>query len=149
MLYNWHRDYNPGLGRYVQSDPIGLGGGINTYIYVNGKPTVLIDPVGLRGADHPGEANCVAAGNNPVACQQSDLFPKPLPPPANLAECNQRARDKRDMTLMLAGIGGAAVTLVSKSPRVAAAATVCFAKVGIDAGRQAEEEMDSCSKQFP
>jgi RHS repeat-associated protein len=46
LHYNYHRDYDPSIGRYGESDLIGVRGGINTYAYAKGNPLVLIDPLG-------------------------------------------------------------------------------------------------------
>ncbi|QOC21583.1 RHS domain-containing protein [Wenzhouxiangella sp. AB-CW3] len=61
LYYNYFRDYEPGTGRYVQSDPIGLRGGVNVFVYGHMSPTFYTDPLGLynpeRGHpdfEHPG-----------------------------------------------------------------------------------------------
>jgi RHS repeat-associated protein len=64
LSQNWHRDYDPSLGRYLQPDPLGLSGGVNTFAYAGGNPVANIDPDGRLAFAYP-VAACFA---NPAAC---------------------------------------------------------------------------------
>ena len=63
LNYNYYRDYDPATGRYVQSDPIGLAGGISTYGYVRGNSLTRIDLLGLEDSLTDKFNAALAAGN--------------------------------------------------------------------------------------
>jgi RHS repeat-associated protein len=77
LHYNYFRDFNPRIGRYMTPDPIGLEGGINLFVYVSNNPVNWNDPWGLSedatfwtwyGPDQPGlEANPLIDPVNVVA----------------------------------------------------------------------------------
>jgi RHS repeat-associated protein len=83
LNYNYFRDYEPEIGRYAQSDPVGLAAGSSTYSYVLGSPLSLSDRKGLacdqRGCwVTPAEQACADAGNYGLyyqaACTGGDLY---------------------------------------------------------------------------
>ncbi len=64
LHYNYFRDYDAGIGRYVQSDPIGLYGGLSTYGYAYQNPTIYTDAYGLN----PGAGCLVGSWGGPIGC---------------------------------------------------------------------------------
>jgi len=52
LHYNYFRDYDPTTGRYVESDPIGLAGGVNTYLYAGADPVGSFDSLGLASCSY-------------------------------------------------------------------------------------------------
>jgi RHS repeat-associated protein len=49
LHYNYHRTYDPSIGRYISSDPIGINGGSNLFTYAKNNPLRYLDMLGLRG----------------------------------------------------------------------------------------------------
>lgn len=70
LFYNYFRDYEPWTGRYVESDPIGLGGGINTYGYVEGNPIQKNDKFGLMGSDGRTAGQCIGCKSTFSSCME-------------------------------------------------------------------------------
>src|SRR3546814_12508924 len=53
LSYYKARMYAPGLGRYMQTDPIGYGSGMNLHAHVGRDPVNRVDPMGLNAMIYP------------------------------------------------------------------------------------------------
>jgi RHS repeat-associated protein len=84
LHYNYFRDYDPSMGRYIESDPTGLRGGVNVFNYVSQSPEMLVDPYGLDELS-PTYRGGHAYGT-PV-CNQGKLDIKWFDLPPCLADC--------------------------------------------------------------
>jgi RHS repeat-associated protein len=71
MHYNYYRDYYPGVGRYIQFDPIGPDEGVSIYGYVDNDPINLIDKYGLHGFP--------LFGRPPTYYRGFPRIPRPIP----------------------------------------------------------------------
>lgn len=92
MHYNYFRDYEPGTGRYVESDPIGLQGGLNLYAYASGNSISRLDRLGL--SDTCGKCaneDCLLYGGN--VCGNGPQGALPPTSPSTVIEVGVRPFD--------------------------------------------------------
>ncbi len=80
LYYYRARYYDPGMGRFVSEDPIGLAGGINGYAYVENDPANLVDPSGLQSdARCPFGWRLVTYPDGSTHCERGEPFAQSLP----------------------------------------------------------------------
>jgi RHS repeat-associated protein len=91
LSQNYFRDYDPQVGRYVEPDPIGLLGGVNSYAYVNDNPILRVDTLGLRsnGTSLPWPAGSTSSGSG-GSYSRCDAKP---------CDCNEEAEKARKKCL--------------------------------------------------
>ena len=143
LNYNYFRDYEAGTGRYVESDPIGFDGGINTYAYAYSTPLLAVDPMGLVGlfgrcpsgtiktCVYFPAPRCGCTSNPPNSrnkCVTGDCAF--FPPDTNCActlDCFKRLKQERVACMLLRGSGA------------------CSALASIKCGQECKGKCDPCS----
>ena len=110
LHYNWHRHYDPSLGRYTQRDPLGFVDGPSVYGYAGGSSLQSADPRGLEREIQ----RCGIPKRRPLHQCNSD-FPRNLPP-----KCYQNCAKKefsrcRPISVVICALVGAFLGLVNGS----------------------------------
>lgn len=105
--YNVSRDYNPLTGRYLQSDPMGLEAGVNTYGYVDANPLSYIDEDGNMPSLPQGLVD-FGAGMGDSASLGMTKFVRQLLDIGSVNNCNgfYLAGELTDMGMNIASLGG-------------------------------------------
>ena len=115
LFYNRHRYYDPGMGRYVSQDPIGLAGGVNFYGYVEGNPARFIDPRGLEVGGYLSLRSCGEGVWNEAGRRIKELF-SPI-----TDYCKPAVDRLKEGVTGEATVGGMAVALLGVKQTVGAA----------------------------
>ncbi|MCC7290805.1 MAG: RHS repeat-associated core domain-containing protein, partial [Phycisphaerales bacterium] len=68
------RYYDPGTGRFLQRDPIGIAGGLNGYEYAESSPMQFVDPLGLTVEDSPPRKKRVVKKDNKKIVKQKKVI---------------------------------------------------------------------------
>ncbi len=124
LNYNYFRDYDPQVGRYVESDPIGLAGGLNTYAYVNSNPLEHVDSSGEGIVDCPAAIVKLLRATANLNKRLSELK-KPVDAGhlKSLSEAQNQVQNAKDLVAKHCGcFAGAAAALAAAAVAIAAAA---------------------------
>lgn len=110
LAYNLNRTYEATIGRYIESDPTGLVGGVNTYSYVGGGPFSYTDSRGLQSAPIPGSTvdirTAMLLGDYAYANQGSPIAPSGASLPDPNVERNMSIAAHGYLSLFAGVMGG-------------------------------------------
>ena len=87
VVYNYYRTYDPSTGRYLESDPIGLVAGLNTYAYVGNMPTTYFDRFGLTAMTYD-----VRAGVLSIDPEREGARPYTVNATSGTGECQNESK---------------------------------------------------------